>query len=147
MPSYELALVLRQLPRPELISVIKRTAEAIFDKGGIIRKFENLGTRALPYKVSEHGVIHREATHFTITFDSAPTKLSDLKEEFGRDIDIIRRHIFKLEEPEEHKCTLHDEMLPPSYRKDVQEIIDIAKRKQKPKYNYNSGLDYYPFQK
>ncbi|XP_030565405.1 probable 28S ribosomal protein S6, mitochondrial [Drosophila novamexicana] len=147
MPSYELALVLRQLPRPELISVIKRTAEAIFDKGGIIRKFENLGTRALPFKVSEHGVVHREATHFTITFDTAPTKLSDLKEEFGRDIDIIRRYIFKVEEPEEYKCTLHEEMLPPAYRKDVQELIDIAKRKQKPKYNYNSGLDYYPFQK
>ncbi|KRF84048.1 small ribosomal subunit protein bS6m isoform X2 [Drosophila virilis] len=102
MPSYELALVLRQLPRPELISVIKRTAEAIFDKGGIIRKFENLGTRALPFKV---------------------------------------------EEPEDYECTLHEEMLPPAYRKDVQELIDIAKRKQKPKYNYNSGLDYYPFQK
>ncbi|EDW68840.1 small ribosomal subunit protein bS6m isoform X1 [Drosophila virilis] len=147
MPSYELALVLRQLPRPELISVIKRTAEAIFDKGGIIRKFENLGTRALPFKVSEHGVVHREATHFTITFDTAPTKLSDLKEEFGRDIDIIRRYIFKVEEPEDYECTLHEEMLPPAYRKDVQELIDIAKRKQKPKYNYNSGLDYYPFQK
>ncbi|ALC44044.1 mRpS6 [Drosophila busckii] len=147
MPSYELALVLRQLPRPELIGVIRRTAEAIFDKGGIIRKFENLGTRALPHKVSEHGVVHREATHFTIAFDTAPTKIADLKEEFGRDIDIIRRHIFKVEDPVEHKCTLHEEMLPPAYRKDVQEIIEIAKRKQKPKYNYNSGLDYYPFQK
>lgn len=133
--------------QPELISVIKRTATSILDKGGVIRKLENLGSRPLPHKVSEHGVVHREATHFTITFDTAPTKISDLTEEFGRDIDIIRKNVFKLEEPEKFKCTLHDEMLPPAYRKDVQEIIDIAKRKQKPKYNYNSGLDYYPFQK
>ncbi|KAH8408094.1 hypothetical protein KR222_003452 [Zaprionus bogoriensis] len=147
MPSYELALVLRQLPRPELISVIRRTAESILDKGGIIRKLENLGTRPLPHKVSEHGVVHREGTHFTIAFDSAPTKIADLKEEFGRDIDIIRRNIFKLEQPEKFQCTLHEEMLPPAYRKDVQQIVDIANRKQKSKYNYNSGLDYYPFQK
>ncbi|XP_034480464.1 probable 28S ribosomal protein S6, mitochondrial [Drosophila innubila] len=147
MPSYELSLVLRQLPRPELISVIKRTAESIFNKGGIIRKLENLGSRPLPHKVSEHGVVHREGTHFNIMFDTAPTKILDLKEEFGRDIDIIRRNIYKVEEAVEFKCTLHDEMLPPAYRKDVQEIIDIAKKKQKPKYNYNSGLDYYPFQK
>ncbi|XP_030380156.1 probable 28S ribosomal protein S6, mitochondrial [Scaptodrosophila lebanonensis] len=147
MPSYELALVLRQMPRPELISAIRRTAECILDSGGIIRKLENLGTRALPHKVSEHGVVHREGTHFNIAFDTSPTKIADLKEEFGRDIDIIRRHVFKIEEPEKFKCTLHQEMLPPAYRKDVQEMIEIAKRKQKPKYNYNSGLDYYPFQK
>ncbi|KAH8372414.1 hypothetical protein KR093_011408 [Drosophila rubida] len=147
MPSYELSLVLRQLPRPDLISVIKRTSEAIFNKGGIIRKLENLGARPLPHKVSEHGVVHKEGTYFSIFFDSAPTKIMDLKEEFGRDIDIIRRNIYKVEESAEYKCTLHDEMLPPAYRKDVQEIIDIAKRKHKPKYNYNSGLDYYPFQK
>lgn len=68
-------------------------------------------------------------------------------EEFGRDIDIVRRRIYKIEEPEEFQCTLHEEMLPPAYRKDVQEMIDIAKRKQKRKFKYNSGLDYYPFQK
>ncbi|KAH8378928.1 hypothetical protein KR009_002133 [Drosophila setifemur] len=169
MPSYELALVLRQLPRvssteintfcyikvkkfhiplqAELISVIKRTAESILDKGGIIRKLENLGTRALPHKVSEHGVVHRESTHFTIAFDSAPTKIADMKEEFGRDIDIVRRYVFKAQEPEQQACTLHEEMLPPAYRKDVQELVEAAKRKQKNKYNYNSGLDYYPFQK
>ncbi|EDW50474.1 probable 28S ribosomal protein S6, mitochondrial [Drosophila sechellia] len=147
MPSYELALVLRQLPRPELISVIRRTAESILDKGGIIRKLENLGSRALPHKVSEHGVVHREGTHFTIAFDTAPMKIADLKEEFGRDIDIIRRYIFKVEESEKKPCTLHEEMLPPAYRKDVQEIIAAAQKKQKKKFNYNSCLDYYPFQK
>lgn len=106
-----------------------------------------MGSRALPHKVSEHGLVHREGTHITIAFDTAPTKIADLKEEFGRDIDIIRRYIFKLEEPEQQPCTLHEEMLPPAYRKDVQKLIEAAKKNQKKKYNYNSGLDYYPFQK
>ncbi|XP_053952457.1 probable 28S ribosomal protein S6, mitochondrial [Anastrepha obliqua] len=147
MPSYELALVLRQMSRPEIVSVLKRTAETILDRDCVIRKLENLGTRMLPYKISEHGVVHREGTYFTISFDAAPAKISDFMEEFGRDIDIVRRRIFKIEEPEEFQCTLHEEMLPPAYRKDVQEMIDIAKRKQKPKFKYNTGLDYYPFQK
>lgn len=129
------------------MSALKRTAESILDKGGIIRHLQNLGAKALPYKISEHGLVHREGTYFTINFDAAPTKIADMREEFGRDIDIIRRHIFKVEEPEKFQCTLHEEMLPPAYRKDVQEMIEVAKRKQKPKYNYNSGLDYYPFQK
>ncbi|XP_055843017.1 probable 28S ribosomal protein S6, mitochondrial [Episyrphus balteatus] len=147
MPTYELSLVLRQMSRPEIVSVLKRTAECIFDKGGIIRKLENLGSRALPHKISEHGLVHREGNYFAIQFDTAPTKIVDLNEEYGRDIDIIRRHIFKLEEPKAVECTLHEELQPPAYRKDVQKMIEIAKRKQKKKYDYNSGLDYYPFQK
>lgn len=126
---------------------MKRTAESILDQGGIIRRLQNLGSRVLPYKISEHGLVHVEGTYFTINFDVAPSKITDMREEFGRDIDIVRRHIFKVEEPEMYECTLHEEMLPPAYRKDVQEMIEIAKRKHKPKYNYNSGLDYYPFQK
>ncbi|XP_067613659.1 small ribosomal subunit protein bS6m [Eurosta solidaginis] len=147
MPAYELTMVLRQMSRPEVVSVLKRTAGTILDNGCIIRKLENLGTRTLPYKIREHGVVHREGNYFTIFFDAAPTKISDFMEEFGRDIDIIRRRIYKIEEPEEFECTLHDELLPPAYRTEVQEMIAIAKRKQKPKFKYNSGLDYYPFQK
>lgn len=129
------------------MSTLKRTAETILDKGGILRQLQNLGFAALPYKISKHGLVHREGTHFIINFDVAPTEIIDLKEEFGRDIDIVRRNIYKLEEPEKYECTLHEEMLPPAYRKEVQEMIEIAKRKHKPKYNYNSGLSYYPFQK
>jgi small subunit ribosomal protein S6 len=46
--------------QPEVISTLRRTAGAIFNKGGIIRKLENLGTRNLPYKMSAHGSVHRQ---------------------------------------------------------------------------------------
>jgi hypothetical protein len=39
-----------------------------------------------------------------------------LEEEYGRDVDIVRRRIFKMETPEEFECTLHEEILPPAYR-------------------------------
>lgn len=47
----------------------------------------------------------------------------------------------------EFECTLDEEMKPAPYRKDVQELIKLAKKKEKPKFEYNAEWDYYPFQK
>lgn len=47
--------------KPELQNILKRTATTIFDKGGIIRKLENLGLKDLPYKISAHGVVNKKA--------------------------------------------------------------------------------------
>ncbi|XP_039446486.1 probable 28S ribosomal protein S6, mitochondrial [Culex pipiens pallens] len=149
MPTYELSLILRQMPRPELISVLKRTATAIFDKGGVIRKLDNLGTKPLPFKTSVHGLVHRTGSYFVVKFDTPPATVEDLEEEYGRDVDIIRKRIYKadaaLHEPV--SCTLHEEMLPPAYRKDVQKMLATAARNKKKGFQYNTGLDYYPFQK
>lgn len=76
-----------------------------------------------------------------------PSKIVDLKDEIGRDVDVIRRRIHKVQPPEYIECTLHEEILPPPYRKDVQDLIKDAKQLDKPKFEYNTGLDYYPFQK
>lgn len=80
-------------------------------------------------------------------FDSKQSTIADLTEEYGRDVDMVRRNIFKVEEPEPITCTLQDELQPPAYRKEVIDMIELGKKNQKPKYSYNSGLDYYPFQK
>ncbi len=37
--------------QPELVKTIKRGAEVILNKNGIIRSFENLGLKNLPYKM------------------------------------------------------------------------------------------------
>ncbi|KAL5291252.1 hypothetical protein ACFFRR_010575 [Megaselia abdita] len=147
MPTYELAFIVRKMSRPEVVSTLKRTSEAIWKKGGFIRKLDNLGSRALPHKISEHGLVHREGQYFNIQFDAPPANIKDLSDEFGLDIDIIRKNFFKMEEPPKFECTLQEEMLPPAYRKEVKDMIKIAQKKQKKKYQYNSGFDYYPFQK
>lgn len=130
-----------------MVSTLKRTAETILDKGGIIRKLENVGTRPLPYKISEHGLVHRTGSYFLMHFDCATHLIADFREEYCRDIDIVRANIFKVEEPVPVNCTIDEELLPPAYRKEVIEMMEVAKRKEKPKYDQKSGLDYYPFQK
>lgn len=133
--------------QPEIVSTLKRTAEAILNKGGIIRELENLGTRALPHKISEHGLVHREASYFIVRFDAPPRMIASLKEEYGRDIDIVRRNILKLEPEPPFQCTLDQELQPPAYRKEVIEMVAQAKKRDKKPYDHRSGLDYYPFQK
>lgn len=119
----------------------------IFDRGGFIRKIENLGARTLPYKVSIHGLVNREGHAFTYKFDIPPNYLQDINEEYGRDVDIVKRFIFREETSMTFNCTLEDELKPPAYRKEVIEMMRIAKKSEKGKYSLNTGLDYYPFQK
>ncbi|XP_028033208.1 probable 28S ribosomal protein S6, mitochondrial [Bombyx mandarina] len=150
MPTYELALLLRNMPKPELKTSLKRISHAIFDCGGIIRNIENLGFRPMPYKSTAHGMTHKEANYFIFKIDTPTKAVIDLKEEYKRDVDIVRQRFFKIKEEERKACTLEEELLPPAYREDVQKMIQIGKTQVNRftyKFKYNSGLDYYPFQK
>ncbi|CAH1403092.1 unnamed protein product [Nezara viridula] len=150
MPSYELAMLTRSLSKPDMVSILKRTANAIFDCGGIIRSIENLGKRAMPYKTSSHGAVHREANYFVLMFDAPPSKLEDLKRDYNRDVDIIRSRIFKVQPQDtNHECNIQEEMKPAPYRSEVIKLIEEIKRKEEKqtKFKYNTGFDYYPFQK
>ncbi|XP_024943075.1 probable 28S ribosomal protein S6, mitochondrial isoform X2 [Cephus cinctus] len=135
---------------PEIVSTLKRAATAIFEKGGFIRKIENLGQKDLPAKTSSHGVVSRQAHYFVIYFDVPPKHISNLEDIFNRDIDIVRNRIYKHDLTVNNKpCTLEDELKPPPYRRDVQKLLKITERQEsrKKKFSYKSGLNYYPFQK
>ncbi|XP_071882764.1 small ribosomal subunit protein bS6m isoform X1 [Anas platyrhynchos] len=45
--------------KPETAAVLKRTVEALMENGAVVRNLENLGERALPYKISKHKQRHR----------------------------------------------------------------------------------------
>ncbi|XP_046433162.1 probable 28S ribosomal protein S6, mitochondrial [Neodiprion virginianus] len=147
MPTYELAMLLRVMPKTDIVSTLKRTANTIFSTGGIIRKIDSLGFKKMPFKTSAHSLVHREANYFIIYFDAPPSKIFDLDEAFGRDVDVVRRRIYKQDSEPPEPCTLADEIKPPPYRSEVQKMLEMAKKAKKPQFSYNTGLDYYPFQK
>ncbi|KAL1139160.1 hypothetical protein AAG570_009220 [Ranatra chinensis] len=149
MPSYELTLLLKILPKNELAVILKRAASAIFNTGGIIRRIDNLGSRSTPYKTSSHGFVHKEASYFVIEFDAPPAKLDSLLEEYNRDVDIIRNRIFKTNDESSFECTIDQESKPAPYRSEIIKMLEEVKKKaaRQRKYKYNCGLDYYPFQK
>ncbi|XP_046984495.1 probable 28S ribosomal protein S6, mitochondrial [Schistocerca americana] len=147
MPTYEMPLLIKTLSRPETFVVLKRASQTIFDKGGVIRKIENLGTRQLPFKIRKHGLVEKKASYFLIEFDTSPKTIDYLIDEFHRDVDVLRSRIYRSHEKEEFECTFEEECLPAAYRKDVQKLLEIAKKDAKPKFKPNTSLDYYPFNK
>lgn len=44
--------------QPELVQSIKRGAELIIKNNGMIRSFENLGAKNLPYRIKSKGAHH-----------------------------------------------------------------------------------------
>ncbi|XP_037232316.1 28S ribosomal protein S6, mitochondrial isoform X1 [Falco rusticolus] len=72
MPRYELALILKAMQRPETAAVLKRTVEALMERGAIVRNLENLGERSLPYKISRHNERHRRGGNATVCPSDLP---------------------------------------------------------------------------
>ncbi|XP_004633445.1 28S ribosomal protein S6, mitochondrial [Octodon degus] len=95
MPRYELALILKAMQRRETAAALKRTVEALMDKGAIIRNLENLGERALPYKMSAHSQQHWRGRYFLVDFYAPTTTVQSIMEHLSRDIDVIRPNIVK----------------------------------------------------
>lgn len=129
------------------MTTLKRTAETIYDKGGIIRKLDNIGLQDTPYRISAHNLVHNKAHYFIYKFDVPIDSLDDINKECGLDVNIVRRRIYKIQPPTGEACTLEQELQPPAYRKEVQKMIEISKRKEKPAYDPKSGITYYPFQR
>ncbi|XP_044297401.1 28S ribosomal protein S6, mitochondrial [Varanus komodoensis] len=95
MPRYELALILKAMQRLETAAALKRTVETLMERGAVVRNLENLGERALPYRISEHNEVHTRGGYFLVDFHSSPTIISALKDHLRRDIDIVRSTIIK----------------------------------------------------
>ncbi|OAD59717.1 putative 28S ribosomal protein S6, mitochondrial [Eufriesea mexicana] len=147
MPTYEMPLLLRLSTKAEYTTALKTVANSIFETGGFIRKIENWGTKELPCKSVAHGKTHTHANHFMICFDISPSQVSKIDDDCKRNISVIRAKIFKPSESTKQECTLHEELLPPSYRPKLQKLLEEARKRKgaENKFKYNSSLDYYPF--
>lgn len=95
MPRYELALILKVMQRPETAAALKRTIEALMDRGAIVRNLENLGERMLPYRISAHSQRHHRGGYFLVDFYAPTTVVESMLDHLSRDIDVIRPNIVK----------------------------------------------------
>ncbi|NWQ70502.1 RT06 protein, partial [Neopipo cinnamomea] len=91
----DISLFFSFLFKPETAAVLKRTVEALLERGAVVRKLENLGERALPYKISKHSERHRRGWYFLVDLEAPPSIVSPMMEHLGRDIDVIRRGFVK----------------------------------------------------
>lgn len=103
--------------QPEITKCLKQTATKIFESGGFIRRIDNLGTVDTPWRIRSHDIMYKQASYFIFEFDAPSSALSSFNNYLSRDIDIIKRTIFRVPEVKpEPPCTLHEELKPPAYR-------------------------------
>ncbi|NXB30594.1 RT06 protein, partial [Eulacestoma nigropectus] len=91
--------------KPETAAVLKRTVEALMERGAIVRNLENLGERSLPYKISKHQERHKRGGYFLIDLEAPPSILSPMMDHLGRDIDVIRRAFIKHPVAKAEECS------------------------------------------
>jgi len=144
MPSYELMVVLKKLARPDLVGALKRVSSLIYRSNGYLFDIQNLGTRPLPFKIRSHKAWNTEASYFLIQFDSPAKAVAFLGDEYKRDVDILRHSFVTIKNAPRIECTLEEEMQPPAYRADVQQLMKTGKQKER-RWNPKTGLTYNPF--
>ncbi|XP_026716416.1 28S ribosomal protein S6, mitochondrial isoform X1 [Athene cunicularia] len=91
--------------QPETAAVLKRTIEALMERGAVVRNLENLGERSLPYKISKHNERHRRGGYFLIDLEGPPSIVSTMMDHLGRDIDVIRRGFIKHPVSKTEECS------------------------------------------
>ena len=97
MPGYELALIMRVMKRPDVIDGVKRTIASVIERGGIVKKLENLGEKRLPYRMMAHTENFTRGHYFVVEFDAPPDAIPSMSEYLHRDIDVIRPTILSRE--------------------------------------------------
>ena len=129
MPFYELILVLRPMPKKEVVDCLKRAAELVWNENGVLKKIEYLGYNKLPYALPSpnEGERYNEGSYFLYHVSLRSCNLRKIRPEFKLDLDIIRSKFNLTNEtqiPEDYQCTLEDELLPPAFRKSVKPLLD-----------------------
>ncbi|XP_034041366.1 28S ribosomal protein S6, mitochondrial [Thalassophryne amazonica] len=99
MPRYELSLILKVMQRPETAAALRRTVEALMERGAVVRDLESLGERTLPYKIVKHSQKHDRGSYFLLDFYAAPTILIGLVNHLQRDVDVVRPTVLKKDVP------------------------------------------------
>lgn len=128
MPLYELTLVLRPMPKKEIVDCLRRTANLIWKEGGVLRKIDYLGHNKLPFAakgINEGEKLH-EGSYFIYHISMGPLKVQSLKPMLKLELDHIRtRFNFKNESalPEDYECTLEEELQPPALRQSVEPLL------------------------
>ncbi|KAF7296132.1 hypothetical protein MKEN_01428400 [Mycena kentingensis (nom. inval.)] len=97
LPLYQLVAIAAHFPEFKHIKgLVHQTATHVLDAGGVVRKIDSWGTRALPQRMRRHGNYHEIADYWTMHFDTAPRTLLSLNKIMRQDPRVIRWTILKL---------------------------------------------------
>ena len=97
MPLYELLIITStKIEKPRLAALMKTVANQVLKNDGVVRKFEDLKTRQLPYTMSSHQNLYHHGYFWSMTFDIKPSALENMKNQLDLDSRVIKHNIIKL---------------------------------------------------
>lgn len=128
MPSYELNLIIKRMPKAALLECCVRVGEKIIDTGSILRRIEFLGHKNLHYTLRNPHVPRsprfKQGSFFLYHLDTSARNSVAICSDLQLDYDILSlRMLPKLEPPADYKCTLDEELQTPAYRPSVAQLI------------------------
>lgn len=129
MPLYELNLILKPLPKKDIVACLKRVAGLIWQEDGVIRKIDYLGNGKLAFTVrgKDEGESYEEGSHFIYHTSLNSKVLNDIRPELKLDLDVIAQKFIRANQsiiPDDYYCTLDEELQPPAFRKSIQPILN-----------------------
>ncbi|OWA55579.1 hypothetical protein BV898_19966 [Hypsibius exemplaris] len=89
MPAHEFVIITKLCARADAVTIVKRLARNIWERKGLIRDIEYLGNLKFPTKKLAHDQFHWRGLHWILKADIPVVALSDLQDEWKRDIDLI----------------------------------------------------------
>ncbi|KAG2186300.1 hypothetical protein INT43_002738 [Umbelopsis isabellina] len=103
MPFYELVCIARSnLAKTNMHDLLKTSASQVLDKGGVVRGFENWGSRNLPHRIKRHQQYFDSGHYWLMHFDANPGTVQDLGKKLRVDPRVLRHTVVKLGSKLEH---------------------------------------------
>lgn len=98
MPLYELLVItIPDINKARLGLLLKNVATLVLKSNGVVRKFEDLKMRELPFPMSSHQAEpYKHGYFWTMTFDINPNEFARFKNQLDLDRRVIKHNIIKI---------------------------------------------------
>jgi small subunit ribosomal protein S6 len=96
MVRYEIALILRVLPKENLKESFKTIAKTILGEGALIRGAKYLGTRQLPFRMKAHKAWFSNGSYVVCDVEAGPQMTSQIMEKLKDEKMLIKSSICKI---------------------------------------------------
>eukprot|EP00455_Lapot_gusevi_P018598 TRINITY_DN2018_c0_g1_i3.p1 TRINITY_DN2018_c0_g1~~TRINITY_DN2018_c0_g1_i3.p1 ORF type:complete len:426 (-),score=159.21 TRINITY_DN2018_c0_g1_i3:66-1343(-) len=99
MPLYHVYCLIRpSCNREQLIDTLKRACSEVVERGGVVRKIENLGVRHLAYVMRRHRTMAVAARYIRLAVVSHPSSVALLEHSLRTNEDVLRWSTLKQKE-------------------------------------------------
>ncbi|RKO96381.1 30S ribosomal protein S6, partial [Caulochytrium protostelioides] len=98
MPMYELVCLARHLgarlatqaSKDELVALMRSVATFVMDRQGVVKGFDPVVSRELPYAIKKHGTIHTNVRPITMQYFASSNVKTQLESELRYDERVVR---------------------------------------------------------